>query len=240
RQRFWEAVRERVEGAEDLFGTEARESLEVSLSLFRMRGRLRRRALRARYRRLSAQLYLAIARESGATHIVDTSSHPLRARVLRTLEDVDLHLVYLVRDPQAVVVSFTRSEVARFAKSALLTNAYISFTSLLCSLVFLSHPRERRLFVRYEDFAADPEGVIVQILRSVGNPADAPDFTALRTGIPFQGNRLLREGEIVGFTRSGGPPPRRSIATTLFQLPWSVVLPRLRPAARASVSPPQS
>jgi Sulfotransferase family len=236
RQRFWDAVRERVDGAEDLFGSRARESLEVSLSLLRLRGRRGRRELRRRYRRICEQLVLAIARESGASHIVDTSSHPLRARELRALDGVDLYLIFLSRDPQSVVVSFTQSEVARFSKSATLTNAYISLTNLLSALVFATHPRERRIFVRYEDFAADPEGVVRQILARVGSAAEPPDFASLRTGIPFQGNRLLREGETVDFARTGDPSPRWSIVTSIFQLPWRIALSRLRPAARANRS----
>ncbi len=237
RERFWAAVRENVEGAEELFGEDAREYLEVSRALFRIRALRARRRLRKRYRAVSERLYLAVARESGATHIVDTSSHPLRARELRGLRDIDLYLIYLVRDPESVVISFTRSEVSRFSKSTVLTNAYVWLTNLLSSLVFLTHPRERRLYVRYEDFAADPEGVIDQILTHIDSPGSPPDFTALRTGLPFQGNRLLRKGEVIAFARDGAAPPRWSVVTRLFQLPWKVVLSRLRPAARASIPP---
>ncbi len=237
RERFWSAVRDEVDGAEELFGSEAHECLEVSLALFRIRGWPARRRLRKRYRQISEQLYLAIARESGATHIVDTSSHPLRARELRGLGGVDLYLIYLVRDPESVVASFTRSDVARFSKSTFITNAYVWFTNLLSSLIFLSHPRDRRLFVRYEDFVANPESVVRQILIHIGGAGGPPDFAALRTGIPFQGNRLLREGEAIAFKRDTGPPPRWSRLTTLFQLPWTVVLSRLRPAARLHTPP---
>jgi hypothetical protein len=237
RERFWSAVRAQVDGAEALFGDEAHERLEVSLALLRVGGWRARRRLRARYRRVSEQLYLAIARESGATHIVDTSSHPLRARELRGLGEIDLYLIYLVRDPQSVVASFTHPGAWRFSNSTFVTNAYLWFTNLLASLVFLSHPRDRRLFVRYEDFAADPESVIGEILRHLDGPDGLPDFESLRTGVPFQGNRLLREREVVAFTRKAGAPPRRSRVTTVLQLPWTLVLSRLRPAARAHTPP---
>ncbi len=238
RKRFWSVVREEVDGAEGLFGKEVHECLEVSMALLRIRGWPARRRLRKRYRQVSERLYLAIARESGATHIVDTSSHPLRARELRGLSEIDLYLIYLVRDPQSVVASFTRPGAWRFSDSAVRTNAYVWFTNLLSSLVFLSHPHDRRLFVRYEDLLADPESVVGHILRQTDGPDGLPDFDALRTGIPFQGNRLLREGEVVAFTRNASTPPRWSRVTTLFQLPWIAVLSRLRPAAR--LQPPSS
>jgi hypothetical protein len=232
RERFWGAVRDDVDGAEELFGKQAQECLEVSMALLRIRGWPARRRLRKRYRQVSEQLYLAIARESGASHVVDTSSHPLRAQELRGLGGIELYLIYLVRDPESVVASFTRSDVARFSSSTVMTNAYVWFTNLLSSLVFLSHPRDHRLFVRYEDFVADPETVVGHILNQIDGPDGLPDFDALQTGIPFQGNRLLREGEVVTFTRDGGPAPPWSHITTLFQLPWAPVLSRLRPAAR--------
>ncbi len=237
RERLWGAVRTRVEGAEDLFGSQAHDCLEVSLSLLRVRGWPARRRLRARYRMVSEQLYLAIAREAGATHVVDTSSHPLRARELRGLDGVDFHLIYLVRDPQSVVASFTQPDAWRFSNSALVTNAYVWFTNVLACLVFLTQPRDRRLFLRYEDFAADPEGVLGQILQRIAGPHGLPDFASLRTGIPFQGNRLLREGETVAFTRDAGARTRWSLATTLFQLPWKFAFSRLAPVVRRR-SPP--
>lgn len=234
RARFWGRVRDRVTDAGELFGDEAHECLEVSISLLRIRDWPRRRRLRQSYRRVSEGLYRAIADESGATHIVDTSSHPLRAREMRALGGIDLYLIYMVRDPESVVESFTRSDVARFSKSVLTTNAYVWFTNLLASLVFVSHPRDRRLFVRYEDFVANPEGVTDEIMNHCHGCASRPDFAALRTGIPFQGNRLLREGQVVAFKRDIGALPRWSRLTTAFQLPWTVVLSRLRPATGGS------
>ena len=44
------------------------------------------------------------------------------------------------------------------------TNVYLWATHALSLLVFLRHPRERRLYVRYEDFVADPAAVLGRIL----------------------------------------------------------------------------
>jgi Sulfotransferase family len=231
RQRFWSGVRDEVGGAE-LFGGQAHRSLERSSAVFRIRDWTARRRLRQRYRRVSENLYLTVARAAGVTHVVDTSHYPLRARELRALEGIELYLLFLVRDPQSVIASLDRRDVAERRFGMLTANAYLWLTHLLCVLVFLRHPRDRRLFLRHEDFIADPEGVMRKILDLTGSSAAIPDLTELRTGIPLHGNRLVNS-EVIALRRDE-PRPRRSATTTLLQLAWVALLPRLRPAVTAS------
>jgi hypothetical protein len=230
RTSFWSSVSADVEGAQELFGKEAQRSLERSAALFRIHRWRARRRLRAPYRRVAENLYHAIARATGASLIIDTSHYPLRARELQRLAGIDLHLIYLVRDPRSVVASFNRRDVAQYSKSTLTTNVYLWLTNLLATLVFLRHPRERRLFVRYEDFVADPEGIVGSVLNHVGSPLALPDFSRLRTGIPFQGNRVIRT-EVIALEPEPGSAARRSPVTMLLQLPWVFILSRLQPRA---------
>jgi Sulfotransferase family len=232
RTRFWSGVREEVDAA-DLFGGEAHRCLERSSALFRIGEWGARRRVRARYRRVSEDLYKAVARAAGTTHLVDTSHYPLRARELQALEGVDLYLLFLVRHPQSVVASLDRRDVAERRLGMLTANAYLWLTHLLCVLVFLRHPRGRRLFVRHEDFVADPEGVLRQILDMTGSASTVPDLRELRTGIPLHGNRLVNS-ELIGLQRDAPLPRRRSVITTLLQASWLVVFPRLRPSATAA------
>ncbi len=232
RERFWERVREEVDGAE-LFGDRAWRCLEHSLALFRVRCWPERRRLRGRYRRIAEDLYGAIARTSQKAYIVDTSHYPLRARELQGLSGIDLYLVYLVRDPRSVVESFNRQDVAQKWKAPLATNLYLWLTHLLSVLVFLRHRRDRRVLVSYEDFIASPESILRQVLDRIGIAAEVPDLSSLDTGVPFQGNRLLRSPTIA--LRRGAPAPVRGRwITWLVQLPWAAVRSRLRPAAKLS------
>jgi hypothetical protein len=239
RLRFWSRVQEEVEGA-DLFGGAAHRCLERSSALFRIRDWGARRRLRPRYRRISEDLYRVLARAAAATHIVDSSHYPLRARELRALEGIELYLLFLVRDPQSVVASLDRRDVAERRFGVLTANAYLWLTHLLCVFVFLGHPRDRRLFLRHEDFVTDPESVLREILDLAGSSAAIPDLTELRTGIPLHGNRLVN-AEVISLERESPTPRRRSLTTTLLQLTWLAVLPRLRPAVTVSTahrSPP--
>lgn len=234
RMRFWGQVCERVNGeARGLFGRESQRALERSLSLFRVHKWPARRRLRAPYRRVAEQLYRAVALTAGVTHVVDSSHYPLRARELRGLAGIDLFLVYLARDPQSVVDSFNRHDVVQYNKSTLTTNVYLWLTNLLAVAVFCRHPRARRLYVRYEDFIADPEGMLSTLTERLEISAPPGDLSSLRTGVAFLGNRLIRS-EVIALERHSRPP-RRSLLTSAMQLPWTAVLSRLRPRARAPV-----
>jgi hypothetical protein len=68
-----------------------------------------------------------------------------------------------------------------------------------------------------------------QILQHVGSTAAVPDLTALRTGMPLHGNRLIRE-EVVSLEKREDRPRGGSFVTSLLQLPWRVLFSRLRPA----------
>ncbi len=238
RERFWSSVRERVPSAEELFGGEAHRYLERSSALFRGRRLATRRKLRERYRRVNEELYRAIVQTAGVTHVVDTGHYPLRARELQHVAGIDLYLIFLVRDPHSVVASLGRKDVPERSFNELTTNAYLWLTYLVSLLVFLRQPRAQRMFLRHEDFVADPAGIVRYILERIGCAADVPDLSALRTGFPLQGNRLIRS-DVVALNPRASAPPERSLATTLLQLPWTLVFRALRPRA-AAIAPRNS
>jgi len=236
REEFWGRVRNELgdaEGAAALFGNESQRAIERSLAVFRLQKLAARRRLRPRYRAVAEDLYRAVTRAAGVTHVADTSHYPLRARELQSLEGIDLYLVFLVRDPQSVVASFNRQDVREYTKSTLHTNVYLLLTHILSALVFLRHPRDRRLLVHYQDFLDDPAAVVRQILSVSGSSAGLPDFTSLKIGFPLQGNRVSRS-QTMSLKSRTDPLPSRSRLTSVCQAPMMFVLSRLRPATEAS------
>jgi Sulfotransferase family len=193
RLRFWEGVLARVAAPEPLFGSRVHIYLERSSALFRRAGRSARAQLRGPYRRTMGELFAAIASTAGATHVVDSSHYPLRARELQSVPEIDLYLLLLVRDPRRVIASFAREDVVepRFAPNK--TRAYLLLTYLLSVLVFWRHPRDRRMVLFHEDFLANPAGTLRAILDHVGSDAALPDLARLSTGMALQGNRLLQQ-----------------------------------------------
>ncbi|MHB8533698.1 MAG: sulfotransferase [Solirubrobacteraceae bacterium] len=237
RTRFWSEVRAHVEIEPQLAGTRAKDLIERSSTLLRVTRLRARRRLRPRYRRSLQRLYEALSARSGAAYVVESSHFPLRARELQQLAGVESYLLFLVRDPRSSIVSFTRTvprhDAAARRKRILTTNLDLWATHMLGTFVFLRHPRERRLFMRYEDLVSDPQGVLRQVLQMVGSSAALPPLQELRTGLAIDGNRILLD-ETVALRAHRPAPVRGSRLTELLQLPLSAVLARLRPAAGAA------
>jgi LPS sulfotransferase NodH len=240
RTRFWRTVAEQMRHASDVFGYRTMEVLERSSSVLRVDRWRSRRRLRERFRQITGELYEAISTASGATHIVDSSHFPLRAKELQGVQEIELHLILLLRDPRSVMDSYLRHigrhDPLRRALRILYKNADLWLTYLLSMLVFLKQPRERRLLLRHEDFMADPEGALRQILDQCASNAATPDLSALSTGMPLQGNPLLWS-DVVALNRKPAMSVDGSRLTAVLQLPWTLILPRLRPAA--SVNAPR-
>jgi hypothetical protein len=238
RTRFWRSVGEYMRHASDVFGYRTMDMLERSSSALRLDRWRSRRRLRKRFRQVTGELYEAIAAVSGATHIVDSSHFPLRAKELQRVQEVELHVILLLRDPRSVMDSYLRDigrhDPLRRALRILSKNADLWLTYLLSLAVFLKQPRERRLLLRYEDFMADPQGVLRQILDQCASSAATPDLSALSTGMPLQGNPLLWS-DVVALRSKPAISVDGSRLTAVLQLPWTVILPRLKPAVGAHV-----
>ena len=115
-------------------------------------------------------------------------------------------------------------------------NVHLWVTYVLSVLVFLRQPEERRMLVHHEDFIADPEGILRELLDFAGSSAELPDLSALRTGIPLKANALVRS-EVVALKAKAAEPHRSSRLMQLIQRPWTTILARLRPVATGIRSP---
>ena len=243
RRRFWAAVRARVPEASELYGARAHRLLERSSAVLRVADMRAARALRARYRELSASVLAAVAAAADAEYVIDTSHFPLRARELARAEGVELHVILLVREPQPVVASITRlvnqHDLLKRRLMTLKTNADLWLTYALSLAVFLRQPEQQRILVHYEDLIAEPEAVLAEILEHCGSSAAVPDLQALRTGLAIHANRLIAS-EVVALKRSASEKraARSSTLTAVMQRPWRAVFARLRPAAAPTSSAP--
>jgi hypothetical protein len=134
----------------------------------------------------------AVAQESLCSTIVDSSHYPRRAQALRRILGPDrVRLVYLRRRPGAVARSFRNSG----DKSWLSFTLYLVNVWVLAWWTMLTHPRNQRVSITYEDLLADPQEAAESALgRSVG-PVD-PNH--LRVGPVFAGNRFLKTNSEIG------------------------------------------
>lgn len=141
--------------------------------LARRLGTRRQRRDVDRYRRILRRLYAAIAAESGAAVLIDSSKDVSHGYALRGAgDDLDLHVLHLVRDSRAVAWSWQRrkfnpgndADMNRY--SLLRTSAEWSAINALTRLHRPTGARYATL--RYGDFAADPAAAVDRVLAFLG------------------------------------------------------------------------
>ena len=171
--------------------------------------RLRPSAAFRDYLRRNLALYEAVVEVGGKPVIVESSLSPRRALALAMTPGVELYLVHLVRDGRGVIWSHRNPAKAKLRRSfrpaptAEITRYWVS-ANLQSSYVSRCLPPDRRMRLRYEDFAADPDSALARIGRFVGEDLSTlltPEG-AIRQPAPTRhtpgGNRvrLLREVQV--------------------------------------------
>lgn len=183
---FWQAVTERAFG-----GLGDRELDRIAAAkdrvdhwwlapqLGRRLGTRRQRADVDLYRGGLRRLYAAIAAESGAAVLIDSSKDVSHGYALRGIEeDIDLHVLHLVRDPRAVAYSWRRRKFNPGAgrnmdrHSLLRTSAEWSAINALTR--FHRPTGASYLSLHYGDLSTDPGPAVDRILAFLGE-ADRPN-----------------------------------------------------------------
>lgn len=161
----------------------------------------------ANYAKELAGMYRAIAAETGATVIVDSSKEPTDAALLLMMPEVDVTFVQIVRDPRG-----TANSILRFAdgqpatQRRLVKSAYAALSwsagNMAGSAVRRAVAPSRSMLVRYEDFVSHPADTVHALAELAGHPArlaahPQPDTVYLDTVHTVGGNNnRFRTGEI--------------------------------------------
>lgn len=133
----------------------------------------------AELRQVLATVYVQLAERSGAEVVVDASKHPAGAKLVSSSDQVQLHIVHLVRDPRAVVASRRKPKsYLRAINPGLVASRWNAFN--IASETLGSHGASFQR-VRYEDFVDDPSGVLREILGGVMTKNPQLDFIEGRT-----------------------------------------------------------
>jgi hypothetical protein len=178
---FWRRVRGAVSTADDP------EPARL-LDLQRRRLRLRPRALVSLRRDCSGEgaswargyahavdeLYRAVAAESGARIVVDSSKELPDGYLLSKLSGLEVRVVHMVRDPRAVVHSFARSVPTPQPHRELLPRGGTIATAAkwdfrnACAEWMFRRLGSRYTRLSYEDLVEDPAGVLESLLMPLG------------------------------------------------------------------------
>jgi len=160
------------------------------------RGNLRPDALR--YRDEVARIYAALGTVTGADVIVDSSKTPAGAAVLTQCADVEPYLLHMIRDPRAVAHSWSRPtrqpdlavprDMPRHG-AATSTTTWVAWNLLVEDLARNGYAgRSHRL--RYEDFVADPQACMTDVLELVDVPATGSPFVD-RSSVQLAANHTV-------------------------------------------------
>lgn len=143
---------------------------------------------------------VAFAEVTAARVVVDTSKRPQDAAVLAGLAGVDHYVLHMVRDPRAVVHSWTRAKTfSTGAETRVMGTRSLPSSvrrwlgnSLGAEVLRRQLPHSRWLQLRYEDFARGPRESVDEILQfleqSGPTPFVQPDTVALGPNHIVAGN----------------------------------------------------
>ena len=187
-----------------------------------------------KYRRVLTTLYKAIAETSEARVIVDGSKAATYGYLLQTVPELDVRAVHLVRDSRAVAHSLQRRKPdpsLRRPDGVLPTTppGPASFSWDMHNLLpTLRMPGRRHDFLRYEDFAANPQAALARLWAMMDEPLPALDFldarpVRLRTNHTVAGNpdRFQAEVQIrpdVAWQTNMAPRDRRLVTALTLPL----------------------
>ena len=140
---------------------------------------------------LMALTYRTAAELMDARVIVDTNKIPGESALLPHLDGVEPYFVHLVRDPRAVAGSWSGWKQYAYPMSSARSTAYWHGFNTASQAIVRRHPR-RSMFLRYEDFIADPTAAVDGLLRlcgvEAGNPMGGGRTVELHTNHTVTGN----------------------------------------------------
>jgi hypothetical protein len=127
----------------------------------------------------AAALYEALAEQTGAAVIVDSSKWPATVTALGLVPDLPVRVLQLVRDPRAVAFSWQR--VRDFGPGGAPMPRYglgFSAASWVASNAVAERVRRRQaaagMLLTYETLAAEPAATLARLLAFVGKDDAAP------------------------------------------------------------------
>lgn len=124
----------------------------------------------------------AVFSATGARVVVDSSKRPSEAAVVAASGRFDHYVLHLVRDPRAVVHSWSRAKplpvetgrTAMASRSRLKTVLLWNENALGAEYLQRKIDPDRWFFMRYEDFAESPRAMMTRLTTFLGEQMEAP------------------------------------------------------------------
>lgn len=211
---FWPQVIQRAYGGVEQVDTARMQALHDRVARFRHipllvggRGSPDFRKDLAEYTAALEKLYRAIHEVSGGQIIIDSSKNPSYGFVLKTIPNIDLHVIHLVRDVRAVAYSWQRQRVRpevhwkqEYMPRFKVTHSVREWYRCNVGMMMFKAARTRYMFMKYEELVRQPQAAVDNIMRHLGFPEPPPAFLAdrcltLTTSHTVAGNPLRFQRE---------------------------------------------
>jgi hypothetical protein len=142
------------------------------------------------YRDATAKLYHAVGKVTGCRVVVDTSHLPIYGKLLETIDGLDVRVLHMTRDARAVAYSWCRVKVQPGGGKASfeMRRPHPAETAMWWVLTNMAAQRSwgpthpHYLFMRYEDFIAEPQPWTERIMQLVDESPES---------LPFDGRRSI-------------------------------------------------
>ena len=186
---YWEKIAVNIPDREDYFNTDFENQLEFHTTVPALFGSRDRPIIR-KFHKLSEELFNSIRKVTGCTVIVDSSHYPLRAYWLNKNPALDMHYLYLYRDPVDAINALMKKNVEQIPKSFFGANLYLFVVSVLSNFVYMTIRRGKKMKLRYEDLITCPHAVLDRVQQLLKTGPDTVDLNDLSTGHIFRANRI--------------------------------------------------
>jgi hypothetical protein len=138
-----------------------------------------------RYLDAYSELHKAFARVTDSSIVINSSKSAAEAALLLVAPDVNTFCIQMVRDPRAVAFSFRRHSIPEALtgsrpRQAVLVALRWAVYNVVHEVIRKRYGPERSLFVRYEDFIAEPRATVESAAKLIGAPVPLPE---IRPGI---------------------------------------------------------
>ncbi|MEO0647553.1 MAG: sulfotransferase [Cyanobacteria bacterium J06650_10] len=155
------------------------------------------------YKQGLTQLYQTIQQKTNSRVIVDSSKASWYGYILSQLPDIDLYTVHIVRDPRGVCHSLQRRKQQGEPECQWYNPVHAALSWRLKNIgveTLLQTAPNRYYQLRYEDFVAQPQSLIADILKLVNEPT---------TELPFADTNTVKMG--LDHIITGSPSSRCAI-----------------------------
>ena len=146
------------------------------------------------------KLFLSIQEVANCKVIVDTTKSPLWGYLLSLMDNLDVYVIHLIRDPRGIAYSRQKKIIQPDKEKTIYLERFNSFDSSfkwdmrnLVSEYLWKKNKNKYFMVRYEDFAREPKAVINKILNfisesNVSTPFISENEVELSTNHSVWGN----------------------------------------------------